>query len=245
LNVGLPRMTAKEMGGMTLRAQSYKDALIPFWPSYFRLNDISSEGTFYVADFDKFDLLKENKTKPEWTVVFERAGIEYLYNKDEGFIPFSLPFPRASIFYNASALNDQDKILDIWSQPDFPALETLLIESRTNLKSSAQGEMSEPAKITGYENEKVVIEADARKDGWLLLLDSYYPGWKATVDGKPAPIYRADGFFRAVPVPAGRHEVIFSYHPEAFYYSLWISAAGLAVWFGLIFFSFKMKRKDS
>jgi hypothetical protein len=243
LNVGPLQLPTKELGSLLVWAQSYKDELHPFWPSYFGLNDIGSEGTFYVTDFDKFGLLNENKTKPERTVVFERAGIEDLYIKDVGFIPFSLPFPRASIFYNASAIGGQDKVLEIWSQPNFPALETLLMESGGSERSSAHGVMSEPAKITGYENEKVVIEADARRDGWLLLLDSYYPGWEATVDGKPAPIYRADGFFRAVPVPAGKHMVTFSYFPKIFQTALWISGIGFLFWIALLVFSSKAPQK--
>ena len=51
--------------------------------------------------------------------------------------------------------------------------------------------------------------------GYLLLLDTYFPGWSATVNGEPAPILRADYNFRAVSLPAGRSTVCFSYRPES------------------------------
>ena len=47
----------------------------------------------------------------------------------------------------------------------------------------------------------------------LALHDTWYPGWVAEIDGKRAPILRADVLFRGVEVPAGRHRVVFRYAP--------------------------------
>lgn len=52
--------------------------------------------------------------------------------------------------------------------------------------------------------------------GLLVVADSWFPGWEATIDGRPAPILRANGIVRAVEVPAGRHEVQMSYRPATF-----------------------------
>jgi len=63
---------------------------------------------------------------------------------------------------------------------------------------------------------RVSISVSSSSRGWILLKDLYWPGWKATMDGKPVKIYRADGIFRAVPVDPGRHTVKFSYLPISF-----------------------------
>jgi hypothetical protein len=70
----------------------------------------------------------------------------------------------------------------------------------------------------------------------LLLDDLFYPGWTATVDGRPAQILRANVISRAVAVPAGRHTVAFDYGPKYFYVGLvmslltWVAAlAGIVV----------------
>jgi uncharacterized membrane protein YfhO len=70
-------------------------------------------------------------------------------------------------------------------------------------------------KIVSYEPERVIIEADLASEGYLILTDTYYPGWRARVDGKESPIMRANLLFRAISLPAGQHEVEFSYEPAS------------------------------
>jgi hypothetical protein len=73
--------------------------------------------------------------------------------------------------------------------------------------------------------EEIVIEAEAPDDSLLVLRDTWYPGWRATVDGAGTTIYKANGCFRAVRVPAGRHQVRFVYCPVLVYASGALSLA--------------------
>ncbi len=59
--------------------------------------------------------------------------------------------------------------------------------------------------------------------------DLHYPGWIAEEDGRRLPILRADGWFRAVALPAGTHTVVFRYRPYSFYAGAAVSAAALLV----------------
>lgn len=62
---------------------------------------------------------------------------------------------------------------------------------------------------------------------WLFSSETYYPGWKAFLDGKEARIFVADYAFRAVAVPAGEHEIQFSYQPVSFRIGLYAGFAAL------------------
>jgi hypothetical protein len=63
--------------------------------------------------------------------------------------------------------------------------------------------------------DRVRVEVEASEPGLLVLADAYDPGWTATVNGRAATALRANVAFRAVPVPAGRHEVEMVYRPPA------------------------------
>lgn len=69
------------------------------------------------------------------------------------------------------------------------------------------------ATLVAYTNQRVVLRASG--PGTLVLADTWYPRWTATVDGTPTEILRADVNFRGVLLPAGAHEVVFAYDPGA------------------------------
>jgi hypothetical protein len=85
------------------------------------------------------------------------------------------------------------------------------------------------ARVSRYEPDDVTVEAAAPAATSLLLLDTYYPGWKAYVNGREARIYRADYNFRAVLIPAGRSTVRFEYAPWSFRLGLILAACGLVL----------------
>lgn len=65
---------------------------------------------------------------------------------------------------------------------------------------------------------RITMMIDASEDGWLELVDTWYPGWQAILDGKAARIYLADGAFQALSVPAGNHRIVLYYRPVGFYF---------------------------
>ena len=73
----------------------------------------------------------------------------------------------------------------------------------------------ESARIVVYRPEEVVVEAKLQTEGYLVLADRYDPGWRATVDGEPRPLLRANGMQRAVRLEPGHHRIAFRYSPPS------------------------------
>lgn len=73
------------------------------------------------------------------------------------------------------------------------------------------------------------ISLDMQGQGWLVVADTWYPGWKAYLDGSVVEIHRANYLFRAVSVPIGEHLIEFNYEPLSFRVGSFISVMGLFV----------------
>lgn len=63
---------------------------------------------------------------------------------------------------------------------------------------------------------RAVYEVNTGQDGWLVMADTWYPGWRAVIDQNRVPVQIANQTFRAVVVPAGQHVVVLSYAPLSF-----------------------------
>ena len=93
-----------------------------------------------------------------------------------------------------------------------------------------------------FSANRIVFDAEVAEDGFLLLNESYYPGWEATVDGEPSTIYPADGVFRALYLTAGSHHIEFQFRPRHFYWGAAISLITLVCCLGYLGVSVR-KRK--
>jgi hypothetical protein len=132
--------------------------------------------------------------------------------------------PRAFIVYQARIVPDESEALALLRDPGFDPSRAAILPHGQPL--DGQGSQSH-VEILGYEAERVELLANLDSAGYLVLTDTDYPGWVAQVDGNPAPILRADLYFRAVPLDAGQHEVTFLYQPSSVRLGLGL---GLATW---------------
>jgi len=79
-----------------------------------------------------------------------------------------------------------------------------------------------------YEPENIALQVRAPSPGWLILTDSYFPGWQAYVDGTRRPVLRAYHIFRAVRVDGNAH-IQLVYWPISFVLGFFLCALALGV----------------
>jgi hypothetical protein len=85
------------------------------------------------------------------------------------------------------------------------------------------------ARIEILDDEHIRVRVDADRTALLVLVNSWYPGWKATLDGQDRPIHRVDHAFQGVVIEPGSHEVVFRYAPASFLWGAALSLAGILV----------------
>ena len=160
------------------------------------------------------------------------AGVEYAvrYSRDGGFEVQRLPtaLPRAYVVGQFHLATSPRAGLSYMAR-GFPMRREVVLEEAPVVSIGPGG----AAEIVRYEDEEVAVALADSAGGILVLSDTYYPGWRAFVDGVESPILRANHVFRAVVVPTGAEEVVFSYEPDSFRYGLLVSVAAVALWLGL------------
>jgi uncharacterized membrane protein YfhO len=70
-------------------------------------------------------------------------------------------------------------------------------------------------KLTNISSTNVEYEASSKKGGVAVFSEIYYPGWEATIDGKPADLARANYVLRAMNIPAGKHKIEMNFNPQS------------------------------
>jgi len=154
---------------------------------------------------------------------------ELVYDKDILIYRYTQYLPRAILVFDAETVPDRNAVLQRVRSGEFDPRRSVLLEKSANPLPDAKAGGDGTVRVLSYEPDAVTLEASASRPGYLLLLDTYFPGWSATVNGQPAEILRADYNFRAVAVPAGKATVNFSYRPTSLRIGLWLCATGMAI----------------
>jgi hypothetical protein len=120
--------------------------------------------------------------------------------------------PRAYLVGTVEVVPDSLAVRRLLAQ-DFDVRGTAVLErplpANVEIRAAPQGRAQWLQRSANRQRIKVTSDRPAL----LVVLDNYYSAWQARIDGKATPILRANHTFRAVPIPAGEHEVTFTYNP--------------------------------
>jgi len=160
-----------------------------------------------------------------------------------------LALPRFQHYRNAVAASD---VQDAFEQLKHLQQRTLIVEAdpselpngsadaAANDSATTSDEFSFTA--TRTDSDYYSFNVDAKSGGWLFIADNMYPGWIATLDDKPAPLFAAQVMGKAVWVPAGRHQVEVRFISRSFQIGLAITLVTISV-IAVLLFADKRRRQ--
>jgi hypothetical protein len=139
--------------------------------------------------------------------------------------------PRARWVPRVDVVPDPSALLQRLSAGTDDLTNTALLEAPPPSGFRGEGEDTAPGTVTFVRNdpEDLILQVEAPRRGFVLLADQWFAGWRATVDGAPTTILRANYLFRLVEVPAGRSTLEFRYVPDALRAGVMLSVATACV----------------
>ena len=169
----------------------------------------------------------------KYKTVFEDKAVAVLEN--------TFCFPRAKLFYDYEIIKNDSEIAKRLTGVSFDIRRKIILEKETKVMVNNQNKKDE-GKIewTFYRQGKESIKVSSILPSFLFVAESYYPGWKATVDGQETEIFRADFAFKGVFVPPGEHVVEFTYDP--FSYKLGRAISLISLWLIFILLMISLRK---
>lgn len=140
--------------------------------------------------------------------------------------------PRAFVVHRVEIVSEIEEAIARMKEDRFDPSRLAVIEADMppeELAALAEGIAtgSSNVEITEYRDNQVKLQVETESPGLLVLGDTYYPGWKAYVDGEKTPIYPTDVALRSVYLEPGEHEVKFVYSPGSFKVGALVSVLSL------------------
>ena len=241
--------------------------LYPDYASYFGLNDIRDLDALWPKnyyeylkkyiqpDLDmawlRFSSIKDTPLQREAKILnndyFDLLGVKYIISGTVINSPqLELEYDKeVKIYLNKNAVDRLRFVSTVLcnSKPG----EKISIKDAAEVDGTNCTDKSYPkgliSKVSFGENS-ITAAYSATESGFLVLTDTYYPGWRATIAGKQLSIVEVDGVFRGVEVPKGDNIIRFEYKPNSFDLGLKISIAGLAGTILLLFYGAKKSKDD-
>jgi len=122
----------------------------------------------------------------------------------------------AFVVNQARTAASEEALLDALSSPDFDPTRTAAVEDAPPAPFVSREAGSAPENrvdVLEFDHEQTVYRAFSPHPFILATTETHYPGWEAYADGEPLTLFRVNGLFRGVALPAGEHEVRFVYRP--------------------------------
>jgi len=133
---------------------------------------------------------------------------------------------RLMFFEGYEVIAREGEALGRLKSPQFDLNRRVVLTSAPPIPSPPDPAPARPLKYASPTTGRIEVSVRAPRGGLVLFDDSYHPDWDAEVNGRPAPVLRADYKFMAVAVPSGMSKVVFRFRPRRFFLGLGFTGVG-------------------
>ena len=156
-----------------------------------------------------------------------RPGQALVFQGSSGFNVYWNPgaFPRVWTVHRAALMSSAASLRAAIADPGFDFREIAPVLDGAPALEMCEG--AEDVWMTARSAGSVSIAAQMDCRGMVVMADTWYPGWYATVDGRPATIYRPYAALRGVVVEKGSHTVVLRYRPRSAMLGAMMTAVGI------------------
>ncbi|MHC4661349.1 MAG: hypothetical protein ACYS8W_06635 [Planctomycetota bacterium] len=146
---------------------------------------------------------------------------------------------RAFCVPQVKCLPDELLIREAMWNADFDPSDTAFVENRPEL-AGQYGKGN--AEIEAWSPDKMTISVSGDERMFLIVSESFWGGWRCSIDGDDVPIHRVNLMLRGIIVPPGKHEVVFTYNPLECYLGWGISLFALFLFLAGVFLYGRWKK---
>jgi O-antigen/teichoic acid export membrane protein len=251
-NVGMFYGLQSVDGYDSLFSAQYRDTMALIEPqgetAYNRIASFHKESSLYSPLTDllnvKYVVTEVEIDSPKYELIYRDDAVRVYENL--GVMPRAFTLPTSATVET----DDFATAVQSYDPRNYIIVEISNLQSPVSKPATAA-----PQPVTGYSNNEVLVDATVSQPSWLILADSYFPGWKAFVrpqgtgegEETEVEIHRVDGTFRGVTLEPGAWTVRFKYSPDSVKVGAFVSfIAGMAVLFlvGIYLWRFFYREED-
>lgn len=172
----------------------------------------SDQGNFRRVHSGDVKIYENLDTLPRAYLAYEVQGVN---SEQEAFAQLQLRFTKPSM-PSAPVQGPKNKSV--------AATTWAIVEGLDSFQS--QRSETDEVRFLAYGPERIELSVTNREEALLVLSDSYYPGWLATVDQQPTEIFATNGLFRSILLQPGTHQILFEYQPYRWRWGIYGTIGG-------------------
>jgi hypothetical protein len=187
----------------------------------YRLRVIDALGVKYILD---------RIENPRNDATFPQDRFKRIWDNADGWVIYEnmRAAPRYFLTDKIRYYSTDTEFEHIFFDPNFNPRESILLEKRVEPFIDVLPSKNKNVDLITYEPNTIVFRTNTDTPQILYISDTYDDGWTVSINGKYAPVYKANYAFRGVVVPLGDSTITFIYEPQSFRIGLAISIATFA-----------------